>query len=84
MLLRSLSVIVPICHVPPGYQVEKRRPNGDWEKVNDFPVLGESINIPNLVEGVEYEFRVAAVTAIGPGNYSLGTAPLTIRDKMGK
>jgi len=68
-----------------GYQVEMSRPaSGDWKKVNDFPVLGESINIPNLTEGVEYVFRVAAVTGVGLGNFSLGTAPITIRDKMGE
>ena len=72
---------MPLCS--PGYQVEKRRPNGDWEKVNDMPILGESVNIPNLDEGATYEFRVAAVTSVGVGNISLGTAPITIKDKMG-
>ena len=63
--------------------MEKRRPNGDWEKVNDMPILGETVNIPNLDEGATYEFRVAAVTSVGVGNISLGTAPITIKDKMG-
>ena len=66
-----------------GYQVEKRRPGGDWQKVNDFPTSAESFTVPDLVEGDSYEFRVAAVTACGPGEFSLGTAPVVVKDKLG-
>jgi Fibronectin type III domain len=63
-----------------GYQVEKRSPGGDWEKVNDVPIAGESTTVPDLVEGENYEFRVAAVTEAGVGDYSNAT-PMTKAEK---
>ena len=63
--------------------MEKRKPGGDWEKVNDYPVSGESMSVPNLEEGQEYEFRVAAVTDAGVGDHSLATAPVKVRDTKG-
>lgn len=59
-----------------GYQVEKKKLGGDWEKVTDYPVTTESATVPNLDEGEEYEFRVAAVTDAGVGDFSLATAPI--------
>ena len=59
-----------------GYQIEKKTPGGDWEKVNDFPITSDSATVPNLDEGQEYQFRVAAVTDAGVGNYSTATAPI--------
>ncbi|KAK2158172.1 hypothetical protein LSH36_175g03003 [Paralvinella palmiformis] len=64
-----------------GYQVEKRKRGGLWEKVNDYPIMGESTTVSDLVEGDEYEFRVAAVTVPGTGEYSLPTAPIIVREK---
>ncbi len=66
-----------------GYNVEKRKPGGGWEKVNDYPMIGESCTVPNLDEGEEYEFRVAAVTAAGEGDHSLATAPVKVKEKKG-
>ena len=66
-----------------GYQVEKRKAGGDWEKVNDFPIAGESATVPDLDEGKEYEFRVAAITGAGVGDYSLNTAPVKVCEKKG-
>ena len=63
-----------------GYQLEKRSPVGDWEKVNDVPIVGESAVVPDLVEGESYEFRVAAVTEAGVGEYSNAT-PMTKAEK---
>lgn len=63
--------------------MEKRKPGGPWEKVNDYPIQGESASIPGLVEGQEYEFRVAAVTGAGVGDYSLNTAPVKVCEKKG-
>lgn len=65
-----------------GYQVEKRGPGGVWEKLNDLS-LTEKITIPNLTEGLEYEFRVAAVTDAGVGEYSLNTTPVKVCVKRG-
>ena len=67
-----------------GYQVEKRKRGGDWEKVTNFPVTGENTTVGDLDEGEEYEFRVAAVTDVGPGDYSLVTNPTLIKAKKGK
>lgn len=64
--------------------MEKRKRGGDWEKVNDYPVLGENMSVPDLDEGDEYEFRVAAVTAAGKGDPSVPTAPTVIKDRKGK
>jgi len=60
--------------------LEKRTPGGDWEKVNDAPIVGESTVAPNLLEGESYEFRVAAVTEAGVGDFSNAT-PLTKAEK---
>jgi predicted RNA-binding protein with TRAM domain len=63
--------------------VEKKTPGGDWEKVSEVPILGENCMIPDLEEGKEYEFRVAAVTDAGVGDPSLNTSPVLIKDKKG-
>jgi len=70
-------------HYFPGYRVEKRRPGGSWEKATDSPVTGESCTIPDLDEGKEYEFRVAAITGAGVGDYSLNTMPVKVCEKKG-
>jgi hypothetical protein len=64
-----------------GYKVQKKKRGRDWENVNDFPALGESMTVPDLDEGEEYEFRVAAVTDAGVGDYSLATAPVKVVEK---
>jgi hypothetical protein len=37
--------------------------------VNREPVSGIEYTVPGLVDGKEYEFRVAAVNKAGPGEY---------------
>ena len=64
-----------------GYQVEKRRPGGSWEKANLAPILGENATISDLDEGEEYEFRVAAITNAGVGDYSLNTMPVKVCER---
>ena len=59
-----------------GYQLEKKTPGGSWEPVTNAPILGETATVPDLVEGQEYEFRVAAITDAGVGDYSLATGPI--------
>jgi len=39
--------------------------------------------VPDLDEGKEYEFRVAAITGAGVGEYSLNTAPVKVCEKKG-
>jgi hypothetical protein len=38
-------------------------------RVNREPISGVEHTIPGLVDGKEYEFRVAAVNKAGPGEY---------------
>ena len=37
--------------------------------VNREPASGTEYTVPGLVDGKEYEFRVAAVNRAGPGEY---------------
>ena len=53
-----------------GYIVEKKKMGGDWEKVNTFPSAGEKMTVPDLEEGEQYEFRVAAQNKAGTGPFS--------------
>ena len=66
-----------------GYQIEKRKPGGSWEKANDSPIFGENATVSNLDEGQEYEFRVAALTDAGVGDQSLNSIPVKVCDKKG-
>lgn len=67
-----------------AYKLEKKKVGGDWEKVADLPATAESATIPNLEEGEEYEFRVAAVTDAGPGDFSLASGPVKAEKKKRK
>ncbi len=40
-------------------------------RVNREPVSGTEYTVSNLVDGKEYEFRVAAVNKAGPGEYGI-------------
>ena len=47
---------------------------GDFKEIRSFrvtrePVSGVEYTVPNLIDGREYEFRVAAVNKAGPGEY---------------
>ena len=64
--------------------MEKRTPGGTWEKAIDLAVTDENAHISGLDEGKEYEFRVAAITSVGVGDYSLNTAPVKIGERKGK
>ena len=69
-----------------GYQIEKIpvHGRGAWTPVTALPVNGTSFTVPNLVEGSEWEFRVAAVNDAGPGKYSKSTGPHKVRDPVCK
>jgi len=83
ILSNFLVFLVIFSRVCAGYQIEKRRQGGDWEKVNDFPITGENATVSDLDEGKEYEFRIAAITGAGVGEYSLNTAPVKVCEKKG-
>lgn len=47
----------------------------DEFRVNREPLPGVEFTVPNLVDGKEYEFRVAAVNKAGPGDFGRITTP---------
>lgn len=79
-----LSLQFPLFPLTKAYKLEKKKVGGDWEKVADLPGTAESATIPNLEEGEEYEFRVAAVTDAGPGDFSLASGPVKAEKKKRK
>ena len=51
--------------------MEKREKGSPkWQKVSPHEMPVSEFTGPNLIEGKEYEFRVAAVNAAGPGQFS--------------
>ena len=42
--------------------------------------LNTTINVPSLTNGTSYEFRVAAISAAGTGNYSAASSAVTPQD----
>ncbi|KER21602.1 hypothetical protein T265_15051, partial [Opisthorchis viverrini] len=70
-----------------GYLVEKRKKFGaDWEPAtaDGQPVSGTQAHLDNLEENAEYEFRVRAVNAAGPGEPSQPTEIVKVRPKRDK
>lgn len=54
-----------------GYVIEKReKGTGKWIKAAEVPPDDCKGTVPNLDENTEYEFRVRAVNAAGPGEPS--------------
>ena len=53
-----------------SFIIEKRRKNLPWQKALEVAGNVTSAQIPDLVEGDEYEFRVIAVNKSGPGEPS--------------
>uniref|UniRef100_A0A1I8IQH6 Ig-like domain-containing protein n=1 Tax=Macrostomum lignano TaxID=282301 RepID=A0A1I8IQH6_9PLAT len=90
-----IEIRLPLSWKPPksdggnpvvGYLVEKRQKGVDlWEKVGmGVPTTERLAHIINsgLVENREFEFRVSAVNAAGPGEPSKATQPVLIRDPV--
>uniref|UniRef100_A0A8C4WS59 Immunoglobulin superfamily member 22 n=1 Tax=Eptatretus burgeri TaxID=7764 RepID=A0A8C4WS59_EPTBU len=66
-----------------GYIVERRKKNSNlWVTVNTEPVQGTELVAGKMVEGMEYEFRVRAVNAAGPGHPSPMSQAILIRDPI--
>lgn len=54
-----------------GYDIERRdKTTGRWVKVNKEPVRNLEYTDDRVAEGHQYEYRVAAVNAAGPGKPS--------------
>ena len=55
----------------------------EWVKANSFNVRTPDFTISELPENAEFEFRVAAITSAGVGDYSLATPPIKIKERIG-
>ncbi|XP_055385446.1 twitchin isoform X34 [Condylostylus longicornis] len=65
-----------------GYVIEKKdKYSPDWEKCADVEGDVTTGKVPDLIEGVKYEFRVRAVNKAGPGVPSDSTGPHVARPK---
>lgn len=65
-----------------GYVIEKKdKYSGAWEPCAEVEGDNTTAKVPDLIEGVQYEFRVKAVNKGGPGEPSDATQPHTARPK---
>lgn len=58
-----------------GYNVYRRAPSGNFERINTAPVLGPAFSDPSVTPGTSYTYRVTAVTT--GGNESPPSAEVT-------
>ncbi len=62
-----------------GYHVERRQTDSSrWVKATKSPVTDLTFKVTDLIEGMEYEFRVFAENKVGPGPPSVPTSPPVI------
>ncbi|KAA3682313.1 uncharacterized protein DEA37_0008978 [Paragonimus westermani] len=71
-----------------GYQVEMRKKDSpDWVPVSQTPdgqpVPGTYLHVDGLNEGDDYQFRVRAINAAGPGEPSNPTPMVKVMDRKG-
>lgn len=63
-----------------GYDVERRDLRGGrWVKINRDPVRLNEFNDEKVQEGHQYEYRVTAINAAGPGKCSEASHPFTAK-----
>ena len=70
-----------------GYQVERQTPGSRWIRVNKEAIAELCCPVTDLLEGNDYEFRVAAENKAGLGEFSAVTLKITAKnpwDKPGK
>lgn len=68
-----------------GYYLEMKPKNSkNWEPVNELPIHNTVHTIPNLKEGEEYTFRVAAVNEVGRSEPSKPSQPIVIEEQANK
>ncbi|XP_030418063.1 immunoglobulin-like and fibronectin type III domain-containing protein 1 [Gopherus evgoodei] len=66
-----------------GYIVEKRKKGSNiWTSITDLPITDRKWMVTDLKEGLQYEFRVAAVSATGVGEASAPSDAVFARDPM--
>ncbi len=67
-----------------GYWIEKREADSEtWQRVNASLCVPTQINISNLIEDRQYEFRVFAQNAAGLSNPSYAANLVKIKDPLG-
>lgn len=67
-----------------GYWIEKKEINTQtWQKVNLTPCHATQINIMNLIEDRQYEFRVFAFNAAGMSPAAMSASAVKIVDPNG-
>lgn len=70
-----------------GYVVEKKQVgSSEWEPAttDGKPISGTSARLEGLTENADYEFRVRAVNAAGPGEPSIPTEIVKVARKKSK
>ena len=69
-----------------GYWVEKREHGVDnWSRVNAMSVcITNMINVPNMLEDRQYEFRVFAENPSGLSKPSLASSSVKVKDPHGE
>ncbi|KAM9149009.1 immunoglobulin-like and fibronectin type III domain-containing protein 1 [Pangshura tecta] len=66
-----------------GYIVEKRKKGSNiWTPITDLPITDRKWMVTDLKEGLQYEFRVAAVNATGAGEASAPSDAVFAQDPM--
>ncbi|XP_067387536.1 immunoglobulin-like and fibronectin type III domain-containing protein 1 [Emydura macquarii macquarii] len=66
-----------------GYIVEKRKKGSNvWTPITDLPITDRKLLVTDLKEGLQYEFRVAAINAAGAGEASAPSDAVFARDPM--
>ena len=66
-----------------GYFVEKRS-GTKWFRVNKDLITGTHLDLKDLAEGSDYEFRVCAVNEEGEGPFSKGSDSITAKNPFDK
>ncbi|XP_025025739.1 immunoglobulin-like and fibronectin type III domain-containing protein 1 isoform X2 [Python bivittatus] len=66
-----------------GYTVEKRKKGSNiWTSVTALPITDRKYTVNDLKEGLQYEFRVAAINNAGVGEASAPSEPVYARDPI--
>uniref|UniRef100_A0A803TRR4 Immunoglobulin like and fibronectin type III domain containing 1 n=1 Tax=Anolis carolinensis TaxID=28377 RepID=A0A803TRR4_ANOCA len=66
-----------------GYTVEKsKKGSNTWIPVTDLPITEKKYTVTDLKEGLQYEFRVAAINSAGTGEASAPSEAVFARDPM--
>lgn len=80
---RSLLPLEYINDISSGYWVDKREVGSlAWQRVNASLCLPTQINISNLIEGRQYEFRVFAQNVAGISEPSSNSTSVEIKDPL--